>query len=376
MATRRRGKCSKRWRIKSASLLHNIKTSIRSIAAMSTNPRNRMSLPSLGLSLIVVAMGLSSTGCSMLGWNRDREVVRVLEDPTHPVSEIICLWSPAEGQDMKGLPCRGFAAQILFFAIGSEAPAEVGGEVMVYVFDDHGTVEEQKLPLHQFNFPNESWRTYLRNTNFGASYQLFIPYTRPTSEAAICNLRVRYTSPEGRITFSKIEEISLPGTPRQHARQTDASAGGGGQQDTQASLLEQLESPRQGAAEASQVSQASHTESALVDPRFSLERTPDSQLHVSTSQIELQSAQLVNNQMAALDRLVGSLEAGPVTSAGALPSSIVDLRSPPSTSNEVSPAHILAPVDAGDSEPESATPTTTQHTHRLHPLATELEAAP
>jgi hypothetical protein len=113
-----------------------MKTFIRSLAAMSNNLRKRMSLPYLVLSLIVVAMSLSSTGCSMLGWQKDREVVRVIEDPRQPVSEIICLWQPAEGQDMDGLPCRGFAGQLLFFAVGNEAPAEVGGEVMIYIFDD------------------------------------------------------------------------------------------------------------------------------------------------------------------------------------------------------------------------------------------------
>ncbi len=372
MATRRRKKCSKLWRTKPASPSQDMKTPIRSIAAMSTNHDKRSSLPYLSLSLIAVAMSLSSTGCSMLGWKKDREVVRVIEDPTQPVSEIICLWQPAEGQDMDGLPCRGFAGQILFFAVGNEAPAEVGGEVMIYVFDDHGTVEEQEKPLHQFQFPNDCWKTYLRDTNFGASYQLFVPYTRRTSEAATCNLRVRYTSPEGRITFSKLQEITLPGTPRQDPPQTGESASGG--DTTQASLLQQLNSPREGAAEASEVSQASHVEPALVDSRFGYER-PQSHLQVSTSQIELQPTQLANNQMAALNRIVGSIEDGSAPSTPPTSSSI-DLHSRPSATSDVTQAHILAP--ANDSEGESATvaPAAPMHTHRLHPLASGLDAAP
>lgn len=325
----------------------------------------KTSARSLSLTLIAIAIGWTASGCSMLGWKRDREVVRVIEDASHPVSEILCLWEPAEGHDMKGLPCRGFAGQLLFFSVGNEAPAEVGGEVMIYVFDDHGTVEEQQRPIHQFNFPNESWKTYLRDTNFGASYQLFIPYTRHTSEAATCNLRVRYTSPEGRITFSKIVEIQLPGTPRLHAPPTAEDVAG---ELTPASLLEQLTTTRaEAGASSSPITQASHTEPALLDPRVSRQGVNVSSLDVSTSSIEVPPTQLVNHQMAALNHLVSSLEPGTGT-----PAAPANTPSPATTTSGVSQDHLLAPAE----RTEAAATTPAPRSHRLHPLAGTSEAAP
>jgi hypothetical protein len=140
-------------------------------------------------------------------------------------------------------------------------------------------------------------------------------------------------------------------------------------------LLQQLNSPREGAAEASEVSQASHTEPGLVDPRFGYERQ-QSHLQVSTSQIELRPTQFVNNQMAALDRIVGSLEDESVPTTTSAPSFGIDLHSPPSDSNGVIQANTPAPADSGGSELDSTTSSSPTRTHRLHPLASELDAAP
>jgi hypothetical protein len=322
-------------------------------------------LATLGSPAFIIALGLVCSGCSMMSWRRDKEVVHVVDDAAHPVAEILCLWSPAEGHDMNGLPCRGFAGQVLFFTAGNRAPAVVSGDVMIYVFDDHGTAEEQQKPLHQFSFPHESWETYLRETNFGSSYQLFIPYTRATSESANCSLRLRYTSPDKRITFSKLVEIALPGTPRTQPPISETPH--------QPSLFEALDSSTGDASRdsASSVSQASYVVPADNDSRPGGGTSRDSDLVVSSSQIELQPAQLANHQLATLDHLVQSLDGVSVRPADSGPA-ISEALSQEASAHEAQALDSSA-VDVTDGT-ESAP--TAMRSHRLHPLASEPAIAP
>jgi hypothetical protein len=133
----------------------------------------------------------------------------------NPIVEVICLWEAAEGVDLDGLPCRGFAGKILFFTNGHKEPVKVNGDIRIYVFDDQGTPDEQTRPIHQFDFPEPVFQQYMTESGLGAAYQLFIPYTRKGSHRATCALRVRVTPPSGRPVFSKMASIILPGKAAQ-----------------------------------------------------------------------------------------------------------------------------------------------------------------
>ncbi|MCA9080775.1 MAG: hypothetical protein KDA58_09465 [Planctomycetaceae bacterium] len=167
----------------------------------------------LSFALLWSAVIVAGSGCTSLNLNPFARTKPLLkESANHPVVEVICLWEPAEGQGLDGLPSRGFAGQLLFFAHGHDEPVKVDGKVTLYVFDDQGSVEDQSRPLHEFNFEGAVWNTYLRESSMGAAYQLFIPYTRPGTKHAECSLRVKYTPPGGgRSSFSKMATIVLPG---------------------------------------------------------------------------------------------------------------------------------------------------------------------
>lgn len=152
-------------------------------------------------------LALALSGCQTLG-------LGLLGDdatPAHNVREIVCLWEPAEGIGLDGLPTRGFAGQLLFFEPGNDTPVLVDGDVMIYVFDDQGAPEEQSRPLHQFEFPGPIWQTFARDTNLGPAYQIFIPYTRKGGHYADCAIRVRLTGPEQLPVWSKLTNVPLPG---------------------------------------------------------------------------------------------------------------------------------------------------------------------
>ncbi len=174
------------------------------------------------LGLMLFSGLVSFSGCTSLSLNLlTRKKPLLHADAKHPVMDVICLWEAAEGQNLDGLPCRGFAGQVLFFAHGHAEPVLVDGAVTVYVFDDQGDASEQARPLHEFHFEGPAWNTYGRESSLGAAYQLFVPYTRPGSHHASCAIRVKY-QPEGpeRATFSKMANVVLPG---EKSARSDAS---------------------------------------------------------------------------------------------------------------------------------------------------------
>jgi len=132
----------------------------------------------------------------------------------NPVMRIVCLWEPAEGRDPNGMPCRGFAGQVLFLGNKGGTPVKVNGEVKAYVFDDLGTPEDQGAPVHVFNFNGPAWGRHLQVGTFGPTYHVFIPYTRKGGIEANCAVRLRYTAENGSVVDSDSNEIHLRGKAR------------------------------------------------------------------------------------------------------------------------------------------------------------------
>lgn len=133
----------------------------------------------------------------------------------NPVVKILSLWEPSEGRDPNGLPCRGFAGQILFLGNRGGTPVKVHGEVSIYVFDDFGTVEEQSRPLHVFEFKGGSWDRHLKVGTLGPAYHVFVPYTRPGGYEANCSIRIKYLPADGSpVVFSDPSNLPLKGKPR------------------------------------------------------------------------------------------------------------------------------------------------------------------
>jgi hypothetical protein len=128
----------------------------------------------------------------------------------NPVRRILGMWEPAEGMAF-GKSCRGFSGQILFFSQNSNLPAQVDGDVRIYVFDDQGTPEEQAVPIHEFEYPAATWNAFLFNGSLGATYSVFVPYTRPGVHEAKCSLRIRYTPKAGLPAYSDMVNVVLPG---------------------------------------------------------------------------------------------------------------------------------------------------------------------
>ncbi len=155
----------------------------------------------------------TSSGCATLKmpFGKDRMQTATARNP---VTQVICIWQPSEGRDSNGMPCRGFAGQILFLAGRNSLPVMVEGDVRIYLFDDQGTDEEQTKPIHQYDFDSGSWSPHLTKGTLGPTYSVFVPYTRRGTYEAKCALRVRLKPADEPAVFSDMAMVPLDGRPK------------------------------------------------------------------------------------------------------------------------------------------------------------------
>ena len=155
--------------------------------------------------LLVTGMGCATMH---LPFGKDR-----MEKATarNPVTQIICIWQQSEGRDPSGMPCRGFAGQILFLAGRSSLPVQIEGDVRIYLFDDQGSSEEQSKPMHQYDFDTGAWARHLTKGTLGPTYSVFVPYTRRGTHEAKCALRIRLKPGDEPAVFSDMATIPLEG---------------------------------------------------------------------------------------------------------------------------------------------------------------------
>jgi len=160
-------------------------------------------------SLTCVLLLGSLTGCATLSSPFAKQFPKA--SAKNPVHQIECLWTPGDGVDPEGVPCKGFTGQILFFVGRSPIPVQVDGLIRVYLFDDQGTVDEQMKPLRQFDFSPGSWNVHLCESAYGPCYSMFVPYVRRGVSNAQCALRVGYREnvEKSPIIFSDFKTVAL-----------------------------------------------------------------------------------------------------------------------------------------------------------------------
>jgi hypothetical protein len=166
-------------------------------------------LPTM-LAALLLLSGPGCTSLALLNWKTEKIPST---DAQHPAIEILAIWQASEGPGPKGVPVRGFAGQIFFFTQDRAMPVAVDGTARIYLFDDHGSSEEQARPLHQYDFDRASWAGHLQSSKLGPTYGVFIPYPRNDYHQAVCSLRIRFTTLKTRPLYSASSTIALPGPP-------------------------------------------------------------------------------------------------------------------------------------------------------------------
>lgn len=152
------------------------------------------------------------TGCSSLAlttWNWQHAGQFATEKK--PAVEVIALWEPAEGKGLDGMPTRGFAGQLLFFQHNNSSPVYVKGDVLIYLYDDQGQLDDQSKPIHQFKFDSGAWQVHSVESTLGPAYQVFIPYVRKGKEQTECALRVKLSQKQAPEVYSRMVSVKLAG---------------------------------------------------------------------------------------------------------------------------------------------------------------------
>jgi len=132
------------------------------------------------------------TGCAtgkLLKFSKDEDPLASAADP---VNKVIAIWDPGTGPGLDRRTTRGFIGQILFSSVKQKGNVRVRGALRVYVFDDQGTRDQQVKPLHEFFLPTETLDAYYHHSEFGATYSIFVPYTRKGNHRAECTLRLQF----------------------------------------------------------------------------------------------------------------------------------------------------------------------------------------
>ncbi len=155
---------------------------------------------------------LAGSGCSSLPSLKRSSIKQATT--TNPAVRCLCVWQEGAGPGVNGESARGFGGQLFFFPREGEVPVAVQGDLKIFVFDDVGTEEEQAKPIYQLEVPSYELTARLGETQFGASYSIFVPYTRKGSHEANCALRVKLTRPDGSLLYSDMTQVKLSGTPR------------------------------------------------------------------------------------------------------------------------------------------------------------------
>ena len=167
--------------------------------------------------------GCASLPASMprMPWAAEKEEME-FATAREPAAEIVCVWQPARGKGLNGVPTRGVGGQLMFFTRSKAEPVAVEGDVRIYLFDNQGTVQEQAQPIHQFDFPAEQWSSYLAMGNLGPSYNVFIPYTRGGHKQVECTLQVLFKPQDGPAVYSDLASMTLPGVLEDNTAQRKA----------------------------------------------------------------------------------------------------------------------------------------------------------
>lgn len=182
---------------------------------------------SVVLGVLVANLG----GCSTTGLFKSGHNDFPHAGPNNPVTEILGVWQPGTGLGLDNKPTRGFTGQVLFFAHKGDSPVQIDGEVQISVYDDQGTPAEQVQAIHNFDFAPRAWNALLDKGPLGATYNVFVPYTRAGRHEAKCAIRIRYTPKAGSPVYSEMVNIVLEGKKKSTTTDSPANSSDGNNYD-------------------------------------------------------------------------------------------------------------------------------------------------
>lgn len=107
-------------------------------------------------------------------------------------------------------PTRGFGGRIYFFDQHNNA-VPAAGKLVVYAFKDEGDLDADRPPDRKYVFPAEDFSRHYSESNFGASYSVWVPWDAVGGEQCNISLIPIFTTVEGKVVVGDQSRHILPG---------------------------------------------------------------------------------------------------------------------------------------------------------------------
>jgi hypothetical protein len=128
----------------------------------------------LGLPVCLVLVVLS--GCATKELTLSKALPWPSADKKYETPEkVIAIWTDAVYQLPGKAPTRGFGGRVYFYNANDEV-IPVGGQLVVYAFDDSDPNASADRPSRRYAFTSDQLTRYYGESDLGASYNIWIPW--------------------------------------------------------------------------------------------------------------------------------------------------------------------------------------------------------
>ncbi|MEM0924411.1 MAG: hypothetical protein AAGJ83_00100 [Planctomycetota bacterium] len=144
-------------------------------------------------------------------WSKKKDE---MPEPYPNPAKLAATWSPDVFVRTGKTPTRGFGGRLFFFDERSKA-VPVEGTLTVHGFEVGADGNDREIK--PFKFTPEQFTRHFSQSDFGASYSIWIPWDAVGEHEKRISLVATFQSSEGKIIQGSPTTVVLPGTPRAEA---------------------------------------------------------------------------------------------------------------------------------------------------------------
>jgi hypothetical protein len=181
----------------------------------------------IALTTLLTAGALLSTGCTGPAMRGDSSFSKLLrapkwatkapwskseEEPPEPYpdpAKMAVTWTPDVLVQSGKTPTRGFGGRLFFFNEKSQA-VPVEGTLTIHGFEGNGAQKPTKI--RPYKFTPEQFTNHFSQSDFGASYSIWIPWDAAGGEQKRVSLVATFETTEGKLVQGVPTTVMLPGS--------------------------------------------------------------------------------------------------------------------------------------------------------------------
>lgn len=176
-----------------------------------------MSLQILPLRCFICAtLAVALSGCTSLQTEQFREAAgfkskeQKLEEKYGEPIRMAAVWTPDILTTPGAPPTRGFGGRLFFYNKKNQA-VPVQGDLMVYGYDDTDPTQPKRRADKRFGFNSEKFASHFSESEFGASYSVWVPWDYELDHRKIVTLIPVFVTKSGQRIQGAPGKAVLPG---------------------------------------------------------------------------------------------------------------------------------------------------------------------